>query len=550
MHTFLIKTSPKQAILPAMADLMIGVEDRLTVLEADSTEALASCVRNQAFSTVRQAFGSDRRLNIILFREFEPASGVPKDINDLMLDVMAQESAFVQEAVGIIKNICDQEQAKLDVLTFLFGERCSHGQMKTETRDTIANSPESINLIKELPNLEDPTRLQLYFKVCYAYIDMDRLPRNEVVRSDWYFYFQLMTCVCLAVQGTAFPLRTERQNPILDGASFRKAFPLPEFKREVAANMISRKINLLQREVKYIQEGKYNVAPEEASKEEKNGSHSLASLPDRKPAPAEEFTSRPFCTWERNRASALANLEKLRKDNAENLGEVDNFQKEIAASCVSEQLRYKVAQLYRKAAVQSGEVEKQAKQTQGEIKAMVPPLRTFRAAAMALGTCWTLYFLLRPFGLSLYPGPIGVLTVCLLVGICVYTPVRNARLFSELRQTVDAYKSVWSPVEGQMRSLTEEALKEQDAQKASADKELTSLRERQAEWHRSRLNRLIGSLRQIANNVGLDLTNAYTPGKEEKSRLNIAKGVQENSAVYGFSADEYKELYMPGGKNE
>lgn len=550
MRTFLINASPQQTILPAMADLMIGLEDRLTVLEADGMEALASCVRDRAFGTVQQAFGSDRRLKLILFHEFRPSPDVPKDINDLMADVLAQETDFVGQAMEIIKTVCDQEQAKLETVTFVFGERCSHGLAEAESRSTIANDPANVDLNKNLAALEDPARLQNYFSVRYAYIDMDRLPRNEAVRSDWFFYFQLMTCVCLSVQGAEFPLEARNRNTALDGSTVRKAFALPAFSREKAAHMFSRKIILLRREANRIQRGITGAEPEETPAEEKNGENFPTPLPDMHLAPAETYNPRLFSTWKTNRASALACLNSLRHSNGENLKKLELFQSGTAMSRAGEQLRYRVSQLCRKLTSQSGEVDKQLEQTRQKIEAAVPPLRTLRAAGMALGTCWILYLLLRPFGLSPSFAPLGVLTACLLAGICVFTLVRNARLFPELQPAAKAYKSVWDMAEEQMEALIDEALKERDDGKSSSDKEQTDLRERQAGWHLNRLNRLIGSLRYIAGNVGLDVTDMPALVTEDNTMLVISKGILENAAVYGFSGDEYMELYVPGGESK
>ena len=550
MRTFLINTSPQQTILPAMADLMIGLEDRLTVLEADGMEALASCVRDRAFGTVQQAFGSDRRLKLILFHEFRPSPDVPKDINDLMADVLAQESDFVGQAMEIIKTVCGRGQAKLETVTFVLGERCSHGLAEAESRSTIANDPANVDLNKNLAALEDPARLQNYFSARYAYIDMDRLPRNEAVRSDWFFYFQLMTCVCLAVQGAEFPLEARNRNAALDGSTVRKAFALPDFSREKAAYMFSRKIILLRRESKRIQTGITDAEPEETPEEEKNGENSPAPLPDMRLAPAEAYNPRLFSAWKTNRASALACLNSLRQSNGENLKKLELFQNGTAMSHAGEQLRYRVSQLCRKLTVQSGELDKQLERTRQKIEATVPPLRTLRAAGMALGTCWILYMLLRPFGLSPSFAPLGVLTACLLAGICVFTLVRNARLFPELKPAAKAYESVWSAAEGQMKTLADEALREMEEGKAFSEKEQADLRERQAGWHLNRLNRLIGSLRHIAGNVGLDLTDRPAAETEEGAGLIVSKGILENAAVYGFSRNEYMELYMPGGEAE
>lgn len=534
MRTFLINTSPQRVDLSAMAELTIGLEEKLTILNADCMEALEDCVRNQAFNVVQHTFGSDYRLNMILYRELAPGPEISQDINDRMRDVLEQEEKFVRQAVERIRDICAQENAKLELLTFLFGERCSHGMSDNESRATLTNRQGGEWRI----SVEDPTRMQDYFRVRFAFIDMDHHPRNQEIRKDWYFYLQLMLFACLEAQGVYFPLNPSKES--LNGDSLNTAFPLPDLDRDAVALALSRKIAMLKHLSTQIQMGKYDSPPreEDSGAWEKKGDSDGLNL-----AEARAFTPNILATWKANRRMALALLDDMAADSRMNLEKIDGYRKKLRTGNAREQVWFMADFYYNKLAEKSANLAKTIGQTRQGIAAAVQPLHPVLAGMTSAGGMAALYVLLYPFGLAVPLAPLSVMAVCLLGGTGVFNAVLKAGLFPEMLEATKAYKDTWGKAEKQMKELLAQADME-GGQQLDASEDRTR---RMASWHLNRINRLVDALSFIANNAGVSI-DAHPMLRGEQNNLNIQKGMHGNAAVYGFTADEYKRLYMPGGK--
>lgn len=558
MRTFLINTSPQRVNLSFLDHLTAGLEDQLTVLTADSMEALGTCLHRQVFSPVRLAAGSDNRLKLILFHDFLPGQDVRRDINNLMENVLRQEGQFIQEAVGLLREICGAESVKIDTVTFVFGERCGHGTNRNESRQTLAIIQEQPALDLEVPDLQDPTRMQRLFDVRYAYIDMDTQPHSGEIRNDTFFCFQLMTFACLEAQEVTFPLKGARNTFGLDGEKFETAFELPPFRRDAASEMYSRKISLLEYFAGEIRNGKIvperrngqgadglNAQEEEQRPTEKQEITGGTTANEWNPQAVNAYSAGLFSTWQSNKDKASRALEDMIDSNRKNMEAVMDIFEKLPRGRTGEQAMLRIDRDYRDLASQSESLEQMLLNGKEELEKEEQPVRTPRALLLCLGMPAALYALLTPFGLTPEPAVPGVMGACILAGTCFFTMLWKASLFPWMGKISDSFSRTWNDAAARMKSW--KALAETERQPEKNDDAAWLVEwKKKANWHRVEMEDLIHTLRDVIGNLRLE-KRELTISDKDKPTLDIALSPRENAAVYGFARGEFEMLYKQGG---